>query len=299
MDEQPTQPAERASEPGSESNAPETEPSAAVTAEETVGAEPPAPSRIVELERRLRTAHIVNGVLAALVAILLVVAVVVAVRPWADGQALGQGGATEPGTTEPGATGPAETAPAQQIPDLARRDPNDPLAIGAVDAPVVVIEWLDYRCPYCAAFTNGTMPTIIEEYVDAGLVRYEFNEVVFFGEQSFAAAVAARAAGEQGRFHEYLTTLFAAAPTSGHPELPRETLIAFAETAGVPDLAKFTADLDSPELAAAVQASHDRAVALGVSSVPTFLIDQTVLQGAYPIDAFREAIDSALAAAQG
>lgn len=274
----------------SQPDSPSTEPDDAAT-EAATPVPVTAPGPTAELRSRLRFAHILNGILAAAVAALLVVVVVLALRPGAA--PIADAPASTPEAAAPEA---ATSDEAPRVPDLSRRDPADPLAIGAVDAPVVIVEWLDYRCPFCAAFARDTMPAIVQDYVDAGLVRWEFNDVVFFGDDSLAAAIAARAAGEQGMYHEYITVLFAAAPASGHPDLPRETLIAFAEQAGVPDLAAFTAALDDPALQQAVATSHQEATALGVQSVPTFVIGQTVLQGAYPIDVFREAIEKELAA---
>ncbi len=276
-----------------ETEAPAPETATPAASESTTPAPAPVRDPADELRSRLRFAHILNAVLGAGIAALLVTVIVLALRPPV---ATAPSSAPESAPTS-AAESPAEEAP--RVPDLSRRDPADPLAIGAVDAPVVIVEWLDYRCPYCAQFTNETMPTIVAEYVEAGLVRWEFNDVVFFGDDSLAAAIAARAAAAQGLYHEYLAVLFAAAPTSGHPDLPRETLIAFAEQAGVPDLDAFVAALDDPEILAAVMASHERAVGMGVQSVPTFVIGQTVLQGAYPLDTFRQALDTELAAAQG
>lgn len=177
------------------------------------------------------------------------------------------------------------------------RDPADPMAIGDADAPVVLVEWTDMRCPYCAVFNQETLPTIVDEYVEAGTVRVEVRDVAFFGEASETASVAARAAGEQGRFMEYLDAVYAAAPAEGHPDLPVDQLIGFAEEVGVPDIAKFTADLEDPALRAAVQQSTATAQQLGVTGVPFFAVGTDALSGAQPIDAFRGFLDAAIEAA--
>lgn len=181
---------------------------------------------------------------------------------------------------------------------LAKRDPDDPLAIGDVDAPIVLLNWTDLRCPFCAAFDRETLPKIVKEYVDTGKVRIETHDVAFFGDASLDAAVAARAAGEQGKFFEYVETLYAAAPESGHPDMPREKLVRFAQEAGVPDLDRFVADLDNKELRKAAEQSTTEAQQVGVNSVPFFVINNSAISGAQPIDKFREFLDDALKQAQ-
>ena len=235
----------------------------------------------------------------ALLAVLLLVVAVVVVARAVGGEDAAPGGASPSGTTS-ASPAPSDTAaPADaEAPEIARRDPQDTMAIGDVDAPVVVVEWADTRCPFCALFATSTLPVLLEEYVDTGLVRFEFRDVSYFGEQSTDGAVAVRAAAEQGRFEEYLSTLFAAAPDKGHPDLPRETLLGFARDAGVPDLERFEADLDRQDLRAAVEASTVEAQMLGVSGVPFFVVGDQAMSGAQPLEVFRQVLDDAIAAAQ-
>ena len=205
----------------------------------------------------------------------------------------GSGAGTGDGASGTGGT-TAATAEPQRLSELARRDADDPMAVGDVDAPVVMIEYADYRCPYCGLYATETQPEVVRAYVETGLVRIEFRDVPIFGEQSQAAAVAARAAGEQGLFWEYNAAVFALAEQGGHTDLPRERLLAIAAEVGVPDLARFEANLDSPELAARVQADLDEARTLGFNSTPSFIVGDKWFAGAYPIEAFREVIDAEL-----
>ncbi|MEV8517077.1 thioredoxin domain-containing protein [Dactylosporangium sp. NPDC051484] len=168
------------------------------------------------------------------------------------------------------------------------------MAVGDVDAPVVLVHWTDMRCPYCAVFSRDTLPVLLREYVDTGKVRIELHDVAYFGEQSENAAVAARAAGNQGKFFAYLSAVYGEAPEGKHPDLPRERLIDFARKAGVPDISRFTADLDDTGLRAAAQASNTTAARVGVTSVPFFVAGDTALAGAQPISVFREFLDAAI-----
>lgn len=196
----------------------------------------------------------------------------------------GEGGqAEEPQEAEP----PSEEV--QQIMlDLQRRDPADLMAAGDVDAPVVMIEYADYRCPYCARFALETRPGL-QPLIDAGVLRLEFRDFVIFDEQSHAAAVAARAAAAQGLLDAYQTAVFARS-ADGRGELAREDLMDLAAEVGVPDLEAFEAALDDPELAAAVDADTEEARTIGLSSTPTFFVNTSVVQGAQSLEHFEAII---------
>lgn len=178
---------------------------------------------------------------------------------------------------------------------LARRTPSDPLALGSVDAPVVMIEYSDYRCPFCGVYARKTQPEIVKKYVDSGQLRIEWRDLPVFGESSEKAAVAARAAGEQGLFWEFNEAVYAAAPEKGKAELAEPELLKFAEQVGIPDMAKFAADLNSPELRARVKADLAEGTSLGLNSTPTFVINNQAIPGAQPLDVFSQVIDEALA----
>ncbi len=200
------------------------------------------------------------------------------------------GSASEPPPADPGAaeqTPPPEVA--QMMLDLQRRDPQDPMAVGDVDAPVVMIEYADYRCPYCARFHLEIRPELLP-LVEDGTLRIEFRDFVIFDETSQLAAVAGRAAAEQDRLQEFQSAVFALS-TDGHGEYGQQEILEIAEEVGVPDLAEFEADLSDPELVAAVEADGEEARTIGVSSTPTFLINTQVLQGAYPAERMVEIIE--------
>jgi protein-disulfide isomerase len=184
-------------------------------------------------------------------------------------------------------------------PDLfARRDADDPRAIGSVDAPVVMTEFADFRCPYCAVFAEQDLPKLQQKYVETGKLRIEFHDMAIFGDQSERAAVATRTAAAQGRFWEYYDAVYAAAPPSGHPDLPDASLVAFAKTAGVPDLDRFRTDLGSADLLAKVRADTAAASQAGVNGTPFFVIGSQGLSGAQPLATFETFIDTQLKAAR-
>lgn len=266
----------------------------------TANTETNAPA-VAQLQKKLKISGFFNIVLIALVAFLAIVLLAGGNQngPMAaqDGGPNGDTAAVEPGENDAlGAEEGGSEVEAQQVSHV-RNDPNDTMAIGDINAPVVISEWTDLRCPFCAVFANQTMPQIIQDYVDQGLVRVEFNDVAFFGDESLNAAVAARAAGEQGLYLPYLEELYARAPESGHPELPTETLVDIAKAAGVPDMDKFNADLTSPDLIAAVQESQRNAQSWGISAVPFFVIgpDNQAVSGAQPYEVFQQIINEEVA----
>lgn len=248
------------------------------------------------LERRYRRSLTWNALLGAL-ALLLVFWV--AVGASGQGVEAPQGAPAADDQTQTQAQGQAESAP-QECPVQDRRDANDTMAIGNVDAPIVVHEWTDYRCPYCGAFTRDTLPVLIDEYVETGKVRLEIHDAALVGgENSVLTATAARAAGEQGRYFEYMHAVYDGAEERGKNELNPEQLTGLAEEAGVGDLARFKQDMEREDLRAAVMESTERAQSVGVTGVPFFVTSNCgeVLSGAQPIETFRETLDRAVAAA--
>lgn len=183
----------------------------------------------------------------------------------------------------------------EQTLDLARRIDGEVTALGEVDAPVVLVEYSDFRCPFCGVFARDTLPVLVEEYVETGQVRIEWRDLPVLGDESVAAAVAARAAGEQGYFWEFAEVVYAGAPERGHVSLPPERLLEIATQIGVPDLDQFVADLDSAEILAAVQMDAAEAQYLGIASTPMFVVNETPVAGAMPLQVFRDTIDSELA----
>ncbi|MDU7361757.1 MAG: thioredoxin domain-containing protein [Propionibacteriaceae bacterium] len=244
----------------------------------------------------------------------IVVGVVIAVLMIGGAALLTTKGTPSASTNEdPGATAsnPNEPSDTQQAPkkdeggqpsqeefllSLPTRKPDDPAAIGDVDAPVVVTEWFDYRCPFCSAFNEDTLPELMH-YVEEGKVRFEFRDFAVFGPDSEYAAVAARAAGAQGKQIEFMDAIFAKLPNKGHPPVDEAVVTEIAQRVGVADMEKFKQDLKSEDLRNAVLAQTYEAQQLGVSSVPHFVVNTQVLSGARPADTFKQIVEAELAKA--
>ncbi len=176
---------------------------------------------------------------------------------------------------------------------LARRAGGDPTAMGKKDAPVVMVAYSDFQCPFCGKFARETEPTLIREYVDKGLLRIEWRDFPYLGPESTRAAHAARAAAEQGRFWAFHDALYAhqLPPNSGR--LTDAYLAGVAEDVGL-DVARFKRDAKGPLAAKLVQHDFNEGMAAGVTGTPAFLVDGRPVMGAQPLGVFEKAIDQAL-----
>ncbi|MFC9297864.1 DsbA family protein [Streptomyces sp. NPDC057011] len=181
--------------------------------------------------------------------------------------------------------------PAAELKALARREPGDKLALGRADAPVVLIEYSDFKCGYCGKFARDTEPELVKKYVEDGTLRIEWRNFPIFGAESEAAAKAAWAAGQQDRFAQF----HAAAYAEGSKEkgFGEARLVELAQQAGVPDLERFRKDMAGEQAAAALRKDQSEGYRIGVSSTPSFLVNGQPIAGAQPTAAFTAAIAEA------
>jgi protein-disulfide isomerase len=171
----------------------------------------------------------------------------------------------------------------------------DEPAQGAADAPVTIIEFADFKCGFCLRHFTQTLPILREEYIATGKVRYIFHNFPILGVQSRWAALAAECAHEQGRFWEYHDQLFAL--TQQGQEFLRSRLKSVAAELGL-DAAQFNSCLDSEKYLGEVQEDLAVGQKAGVTGTPSFLVNGELVNGAQPIEVFRQKIDEALAKPQ-
>ncbi|GAA2291910.1 thioredoxin domain-containing protein [Streptomyces atrovirens] len=180
---------------------------------------------------------------------------------------------------------------------LARRDTSDPLALGRADAPVVMIEYSDFQCPFCGRFARETKPELLRSYVDKGILRIEWRNFPIFGEESEQAALAGWAAGQQKKFWEFHDVAYGKPRERNAGDFGAEKLIAMAREAGIADIERFQADMASDKARSAVRKDQEEGYSLGVTSTPAFLVNGRPILGAQPTDAFEEAVETAAKAA--
>jgi protein-disulfide isomerase len=167
--------------------------------------------------------------------------------------------------------------------------------LGAASAPVTIVEYADYQCPFCATWARTIEPQIKQTYIDTGKVRLEWHDMAWMGDESRDAANAARCAGDQGQFWAYHDLLFASQAGQNTGAFSKTRLEAFARQLGL-NTAAFDACVDADKYGDAVQADFAEATRLGISGTPAFFINGQRIDGAQPYATFQAAIQAALAA---
>jgi len=167
-------------------------------------------------------------------------------------------------------------------------DADDDAFKGDADAPVTIIEFSDYECPFCGRFYSQTLPEIQEKYIDTGKVRLVYRDFPLgFHAQAQKAAEAAECAGEQDKYFDMHDLLF----ESG---LGDSKYSDYAEDIGL-DVDAFEECLDSDAMASEVQSDFSAGQAAGVTGTPAFFVNGQKLVGAQPFSVFEAAIEAALA----
>lgn len=162
---------------------------------------------------------------------------------------------------------------------------------GPADAPVTIVEYTDYDCPFCKRYHAQIYPALLQEYGDR--VRYFVRHfpIQSLHPRAPNAARAAVCAEAQDRFWAYHELLFfrGNAPDD-------EGLVAYATELGL-DGEQFTTCMDAPETRRAVLSDLQRGSAYGVRGTPAFFINGRVIFGAQPMEVFQQVVDAALAEA--
>ncbi len=171
-----------------------------------------------------------------------------------------------------------------------------PRAKGSLTAPVTVYEMSDLQCPFCKRFAVETFPTIEKEYVKTGKVRWVYVHfpLTQIHQNAAAAAIFATCAMKQGKFWPTHDALYANQEKWEKLTDPAAFFLSLAGGLGL-QRAGLNACLASPDAARIVRADAAGAIRAGAKSTPTFFIEGGIMEGAYPIEAFRHVLDSVVA----
>ena len=176
----------------------------------------------------------------------------------------------------------------------------DAPSLGRADAPVTIVEFSDYQCPFCQRFFATTLPALEKDYIEAGKVRYVFRDYPLdqLHPRARKAAEAAHCAGEQGKYWEMHDALFRNQSALDLPQLSE-----YARALGI-DGPSFDACLSSGRNASRVSRGVSDGSAAGLQGTPSFVIGKTKndnivegtpIRGAQSIETFRQVIDRLLA----
>ncbi|HXT95649.1 MAG TPA: thioredoxin domain-containing protein [Polyangia bacterium] len=157
---------------------------------------------------------------------------------------------------------------------------------GAKDAPVTIVQWSDFQCPFCGR-VEPTVAKVMDTY--KGKVRVVWRDLPLpFHPNALPSAIAARAAGEQGKFWEMHDKLFA---DQAHED--RATFEKYAQELGL-NMTKFKAALDAQKGKAAIEADAAAGGKIGAHGTPAFFVNGKFLSGAQPFEVFKTKIDEEL-----
>jgi protein-disulfide isomerase len=177
--------------------------------------------------------------------------------------------------------------------------------LGDAGARVTMIEFSDLQCPFCVTYNEETFPQIVEEFVEAGKIRYVMREfpLTAIHPQARRASQAALCAGKQDKYWDMRARIL-----KNRDKLGDEDLTAYAQATGV-DMEQWAGCLETNLYAEKVEADLKDGARLGIQGTPAFVLGLTdpgdpdkiramnLIEGAYPFEAFEQAINDLLESA--
>ena len=164
---------------------------------------------------------------------------------------------------------------------------DDDPAKGPASAPITIVEFSDFQCPYCSR-VESTVKQVMDKY--PGKIRFVYRDFpLSFHNQATKAAEAAQCANDQGKFWEFHDALYADQTKLSVPDMQ-----ATAERLGL-DGAKFKSCVETGKHTAEVSKDIADATKAGVSSTPFFFVNGIAIVGAQGLDTFTQVIDKELA----
>lgn len=186
------------------------------------------------------------------------------------------------------AGGPVVEAPVTQVPQRYEVASEGFPSIGPSNAPITIVEFSDYQCPFCRRWHEQVYESLLNAYPGKIRMVYRHLPLTSIHPDAFPAAEAAMCAGEQNAYWQFHEKLFSS------DALGSSVYAKYADELGL-DMDTFQSCISERRFQEAVQADLDFAVNLGVRSTPTFFINGLAIVGAQPLDIFKQVIDKELA----
>lgn len=164
---------------------------------------------------------------------------------------------------------------------------------GSPDAPVVIVEYADFQCPYCERHFKEVESQIKDTYVKNGQVRLVYKHYAFLGQESLWAALASECAGEQNKFWEYHDLLFSRQKGENQGTFNQDALKSWAAELKL-DTKAFNQCFDSGKDVDIIRANTQEGQQLGIRGTPGFFINDVPIGGAESLEVFKKVIDEKL-----
>ena len=165
---------------------------------------------------------------------------------------------------------PQAVAPNPSTSERIRLSLNGQHALGAPDAPLTVIEFTDYQCPFCNQFHRLTFPDLKKTYIDTGKIRFISRDLPLeFHNNALLAARAARCAGEQDKYWELRDVL-----SSNPNNLSQQAILTYAQDLSL-DTKRLQACLDSEQYRGDIQKDVTEAQSIGITGTPGFVLGRS------------------------
>jgi protein-disulfide isomerase len=172
-----------------------------------------------------------------------------------------------------GSSGEVSQQQISQVQEELQGIPQHGTVLGDPRAKVTVTEFGDLQCPVCKEFAAQVTPGLISGVVRKGTANYDFRQWTIIGPQSTDAAKAALAAGEQGRYWNFIDLFYLNQGTENSGYVTDDFLTSIAEGAGVPDMAKWDQDRKSSKWDSVLSQTQTEAQGLGFTGTPSVLVE--------------------------
>lgn len=186
---------------------------------------------------------------------------------------ISQGGSDD--EEQPSASGGrAQPSQSAEVEELFGGIPQQGVTLGEPDAPATLIEFADLQCPFCAQYTTGALPSVIQDYVRTGRLKLQLRLLRFIGPDSERGAEVAAAATLQDKGWEFSDLFFRNQGQENSGYATDQFLQRLARATPGLDVGQLESDLDTAQARALIRQAERQANRLGVSGTPSFFVQK-------------------------